>query len=140
MGPGTSIFNCPTNTPTSNTLVTVPKLNFPMRSLPSQNPRNRVRNMASSGRSLSWFIIHSIIKLFRLLIGFRCFWRRLRHIQQPAKGSVLCKSGFLEHLFSKTGLSKKVFLRTFASTFANSAQSAELSDELQATGYKFLSV
>ena len=61
-------------------------------------------------------------------------------LQQPAKGSVLCKSGFLEHLFSKTGLSKKVFLRTFASTFANSAQSAELSDELQATGYKFLSV
>jgi hypothetical protein len=70
--------------------------------------------MASSGRSLSWFIIHSIIKLFRLLIGFRCFLRRLKYIQQLAKGSVLRKSGFLEHLFSKTELYKKVFLRTFA--------------------------
>lgn len=40
--------------------------------------------------------------------------RRLKYIQQLAKGSVLRKSGFLEHLFSKTELYKKVFLRTFA--------------------------
>ncbi len=35
-------------------------------------------------------------------------------IQQLIKGSVLGESGFLEHLLSKTGLSKRVFFCTFA--------------------------
>ena len=35
-------------------------------------------------------------------------------IQQLMKGSVLVKSGFLEHLLSKTGLSERVFFCTFA--------------------------
>lgn len=62
IGPGTAIFSCPTTTPTNSTLVTVPRLNLPMRSLPSQNPRKIVRKIANSGRSLSWLKIHSIIK------------------------------------------------------------------------------
>jgi len=35
-------------------------------------------------------------------------------IQQLTMGRVLDKSGFLEHLLSKTGLFKKVFFRIFA--------------------------
>ena len=53
IGPSTVIFSCPTNTPTSRTLVTVPNENFPILSLPSQNPAKSVRKIASSGCTLS---------------------------------------------------------------------------------------
>ena len=53
IGPSTVIFSCPTNTPTRRTLVTVPNENFPILSLPSQNPAKSVRKIASSGCTLS---------------------------------------------------------------------------------------
>ena len=53
IGPSTVMFSCPTNTPTSRTLVTVPRENFPILSLPNQNPAKSVRKIASSGCTLS---------------------------------------------------------------------------------------
>jgi len=44
-----SICNCPINTPTSKTLVTVPNVNFLILNLPIQKPKASVRKIASSG-------------------------------------------------------------------------------------------
>ena len=51
IGPDTGMSSCPTSTPTSNTAVTLPIENEPIRSLPMKKPRPTVRKMASVGYS-----------------------------------------------------------------------------------------
>jgi len=55
--------------------------------------------------------IHSIIKYLGLFVRLL---QVVFAIQRVLTGSVLNKSGFLEHLFRKTELLEKVFFRTFA--------------------------
>ena len=59
---GSSIvmLSCPTNTPTSNTLVTIPKLNCFIFIFPIQKPTAIVRKIASSECCLKRCITHSI--------------------------------------------------------------------------------
>ena len=54
MGAPISICNCPINTPTSNTLVTVPKENLPILNLPIQKPKASVRKMVRRRSLRCW--------------------------------------------------------------------------------------